>query len=120
MKFSVIKAIKGSGRVDAGKRSYCKKVSIDVPISKETFNSLLKKNLLPNLKREKFRGKVSVARMCAILGIESLVYNQAKSSTQHRILGDVNILYRPKQITIFGNDSCSRYYNILTRIERKD
>ena len=113
MKFSLIKAIKGGGRVHAGKRSFCKKVSIDIPLSKVTFNSILKKNLLPNLKKEKFKGKVSIHRMCEILAIESLVFNQPKSSTQHRILGDVNVFYRPKEITIFGNDTCARYWNMI-------
>ena len=51
LKFSLMKALKGSGRVDASKRTFCKKVSVDVPMSKVTFNSLLRQKFIAKFEK---------------------------------------------------------------------
>ena len=107
-----MKALKCGGKVDGGRRTFSKQSYIDLPLSPKTFIHLFRNFEIENCGKHR-KAKISVDNMREILGLESLVYNQEKSSTHHRILGHVNVLYRTKQIGIFCKDSCSRYRKIL-------
>ena len=102
----MFKALKRNGRNGNVKYS-----SVDLPLNKQSFKKyFVTKVPALRLEMNHVRGKISVNDLKKILGNDCNVLRQKSSSTQQRIVGEIDVYFRPKIINVYTNEHCGRYF----------
>ena len=88
------------------KTGYRKAVVVDLPLSPNSFNKYFR-NRIPKIQGQnlpKISLELSVFDLIPVFGPNWYICQSPATSTQQRIFGMISMLYRPKYVTIFGQD----------------
>ena len=93
-----------------GARGFSKFVTVDMPLSLNTFQKFFAHYLdvAPNVQISPCKLVLTVQQMSMIFGPNWHIFPRKDTTTHQRIIGDVSIHYRPKYSTVFDNADCPR------------
>ena len=110
IKHAIAKTLQKSNSAVNGKCGATKNCIIDLPLSRQNFLlHFVRKVTDLKLTMNCCRRKITVENFEQIFGHESHIFKQRNSTTQQRIIGIVNLHFRPKMVDIYKNDNCLRY-----------
>ena len=93
-----------------GSKGFVKYITVDVPLSRKTFNKYFGMYLPAGHNDDKSGCKIllTVNQMSVIFGSNWHIFAKKNTTTHQRIIGDVTIHHRPKYSTVFDNTDCPR------------
>ena len=105
--FSALKRASGGRN---GKNGTVKSSSVDLPLNQKNFKSyFVTKVPALEIRINHVRAKISVNELRMILGNDCNVFKHKSSSTQQRIIGEIQVYYRPKVFNVYTSEHCDRY-----------
>ena len=107
----MFEALKRASGGRNGRTGNVKFSCVDLPFTKLNFKTYFV-NKVPALQIEMnhVRHKISVNELKQILGNDCNVLKHKASSTQQRIIGEIQVYYRPKVFNVYTSENCDRYF----------
>ena len=93
-----------------GKTGYFKYLTVDVPFSCDSYNTVFNKYCPPKNEEDLKSSKkpLSVNDLRPIFGKDWHISIQKNNTTRQRLIGDVTLYHRPKITTTYDNSACNR------------
>ena len=110
LKQTILKKMMRKNSCQNGAKGFTKFVTVDMPLSLNTFNKFFGHylGLRDNLEMCPCKIQLTVQQLSIIFGQNWHIFPRKNTTTHQRFIGDISIQYRPKYSTVFDNADCPR------------